>query len=824
MAEENSTATFSIIFAGTSPSKLISYLDEETSAFPKILINNSLSCNFPSSSGTRIYHHIEESLVIHALSHVEFHSSPAETSLLEILKNENPLHLSDELLLINHVVSEAVERQGRIEEVYDWLKDQFQLDFEIIPLFDRPIELRAIKNNKAGNLRYYQITGKLLEELTVEEANEKIPPNTLGLSGVKELESLKTHAHSSKLLKGSKAIVFLFTDWITLSAFTKINDLKRRMKKTDGKIVTIIDIALEEKDVSERDKELIEAILGPKSNIITLLQTVSEFSDFILIDTSLKTIIGGENFSCPHIFDEIHQNPENIIEYLNNTMKLGITPKAKEEDVKEEAEDVEVEAEESAKVIEEAEEAESSSPQVNAEKSFEEKEEKTKKIKTAVVEEQEPAKAEDTKREEKPSVIETEEAEISPEEAEAIDAEIIEKESQEVLEEPAQKKKPVKKTVKEAPKKKPVVKEEQVSVVSAKENAVPVEKSARNGELDIKDFVASKFTSEIEQEFPDLSELVKNLSIMPGLNKPVLVKVIDELVLLVNEDEGIASLAAQNLINSMIGVENRIIRSYMAQAYAIISSHRPAVCKQMLTQNTLRIGLEGTPEERRRMIDILGSMARQQLESVLATLNTFINSFVKSDKPLIFERGKSFINGLAGNEPRLMRPIISKYLEFFDSIESERLPDLATAISSFDGATVGIELVTDFTLQRAKAIAEEIEKHLMGTSFIAIIKQIIGAWEQADVDKVAQLSGTILPSRTLEKHERLVIAKKIEKVGNIPIDTLSKSFNIDRDKLEAILVDLIVKDELDAHLEMVGDRMFVIMNNGKDDNRSKESP
>ncbi len=818
MAEENSTTTFSIIFAGTSPSKLISYLDEETSAFPKILINNSLACDFPSSSGTRIYHHIEESLVIHALSHVEFHSSPAETSLLEILKNENPLNLSDELLLINHVVAEAVDRQGRIEEVYDWLKDQFQLDFEIIPLFDGAVELRAIKNNRAGNLRYYQLTGKLSEELTVEEAKEKIPPNTLGISGTKGLEALKTHAHSSKLLKGSKAIVFLFTDWITLSAFTKINDLKRRMKKTDGKIVTIIDIAIEEENISDRDKELIEAILGPKSNIITLLQTVSEFSDFILIDTSLKTVVGGENFSCPHIFDEIHENPENIIEYLNNTMKLGITPKAKEETSAVETKtEVETEEKEEETISTEAISEQEAKPEKETPKpTLEDGLEKSETEETEESEEHDEIVA---------PVAESSETEISPEEAEAIDTEIIEKEAQESLEEPTPKKKTARKkakeTAKKAPEKKATVEEDQVA--SPEEKTVPKEESSKNGEFDIKDFVASKFTPEIEQEFPDLSELVKNLSKMPGLNESILVKVIEELVLLVNEDEGIASLAAQNLINSMISVENRIVRSYMAQAYAIISSHRPAVCKQMLTQNTLRIGLEGTPEERRRMIDILGSMARQQLESVLATLNTFINSFVKTDKPLIFERGKSFINGLAGNEPRLMRPIISKYLEFFDSLESERLPDLATAISSFDGATVGIELVTDFTLQRAKAIAEEIEKHLMGTSFIAIIQQIIDAWEQADVDKVAQLSGTILPSRTLEKHERLVIAKKIEKVGNIPIDTLSKSFNIDRDKLEAILVDLIVKDELDAHLEMVGDRMFVIMNNGKDNINSKET-
>ncbi len=812
MAEENSTTTFDIIFAGTSPSKLISYLDEETSAFPNILINNSLACDFPSSSGTRIYHHIEESLVIHALSHVEFHSSPAETSLLEILKNENPFNLSDRLLLINHVVTEAVDRQGRIEEVYDWLKDQFQLDFEIIPLFDGPVELRAIKNNRAGNLRYYQLTGKLLEELTVKEASEKIPPNTLAISGVKDLEALKTHAHSSKLLKGSKAIVFLFTDWITLSAFTRINDLKRRMKKTDGKIMTIIDIALEDENITPRESELIEAILGPKSNIITLLQTISEFSDFILLDNSLKAVLGGENFSCPHIFDEIHDKPDNIIEYLNNTMKLGIKSKEREkEKAVEEADKKQVEEPEK-EIAEEAVPKEEQAP-------AEEKEE-------PVPEEAE--EKQETEQEEEPSEetivgVEPEETEISPEEAEAIDAEIIEKEALETIEEPAEKKKPPKKASKpskEPPTKKKVIKENHEP--TEKEKASATEESSRNGELDIRDFVDSKLTPEIEQEFPDLSELVKNLSTMPGLNKPTLISVIEELVLLVSEDEGIASLAAQNLINSMISVENRIIRSYMAQAYAIISSHRPAVCRQVLTQNTLRIGLEGTPEERRRMIDILGSMARQQLESVLTTLNAFINSFVKTDKPLIFERGKSFINGIAGNEPRLMRPIISKYLEFFDSIDSERLPDLATAISSFDGATVGIELVTDFSLQRAKAIAEEIEKHLLGTSFIAIIRQIIEAWEQADVDRVAELSGTILPSRTLEKHERLVIAKKIEKVGNIPIDTLSKSFNIDRDKLEAILVDLIVKDELDAHLEMVGDRMFVIMNNGKEANSSKE--
>ncbi len=811
--------SFEFIYAGVNPSSIIKVLSTAEKQRLPLMINNALVCEFLSSSGNIIKNYLEETRSIDLLTETELVSSPAERSLLDILKEENPLNLSDEQLLLNHVIAEAVERQGRIEEVYQWLQTQFQIDTKLIPLFDRAINLRVIKDKNAANLRFYQLTGKLNEKLTVEEAKEKREPGILYLSGEKQLESLKTHPEAVKYLKTSTPLVLLITDWITLSVLLNINDFKKRLSKAEGTIVYLLAIPeLDEKE-TERYNEIISAIIGPNKTIKDALKLASENGDYIIMQKDYSKLLTDTEYGCPIIYDDIINNPESVIEYLNRTAKLNLTLGTDEAEKNKEEDETE-------------EEKTQKKEEVEKRSSNDKKEETEKAEKKQIV---------SKKKDEKPDVDDNNlngKKQVDSEDEENVNISpskhLLPKPTEAALKPPDSiyevgKEKKTKKQFEkeiviangstETSKEKKELKEEKEEVITvekgdAVETTTPVKAPVeiRDARKELDDLLSEA----IKTEFPDLYDLLLAIYLMPSIPEELFHKSKEEIILLLGEDEGIASLAAQNLINSMLSIDDQIVRIYMARAYAIIASHRPAVCRQVVTQNTIRIGLSGNREERRRLVEILASMARQHLETVVYVMEAFISHFVNSDSPLEFERGKSFVNAVTGAEQRLALPVIDTYLSYFDSLPEEKLPDLSTTISSFDGATVGIELVTDFTLKRAKIIAKEIAKHLENTSFIALVMKILEAWENGDVHKISQLSGSILPSKTLEKYERLSIAKKIRKIGNIPIDSLSKSLNKKQDELEALIVDLIVKDELDAKLEMVGDRMFVIMNEEKE--------
>lgn len=184
-------------------------------------------------------------------------------------------------------------------------------------------------------------------------------------------------------------------------------------------------------------------------------------------------------------------------------------------------------------------------------------------------------------------------------------------------------------------------------------------------------------------------------------------------------------------------------------------------------------------------------------------------SIPNETNPVITELGKVTLLQMVLGSKRLSRVAISGLLNILDA-KSDPSPEIWNILTAFNAAMVGIELIINFSIDRAEELIRRSPLLRYSGSFITTINKIMVYWKEGDNNAIARITGSVLPPQMVRKLERIDLARKIKKLRVVPLSTLAETLNIDPKKLEVMIAELVMKDDLDIKMEVLDNRMVIV--------------
>ncbi|MDH5404317.1 MAG: hypothetical protein OEY49_17590, partial [Candidatus Heimdallarchaeota archaeon] len=129
---------------------------------------------------------------------------------------------------------------------------------------------------------------------------------------------------------------------------------------------------------------------------------------------------------------------------------------------------------------------------------------------------------------------------------------------------------------------------------------------------------------------------------------------------------------------------------------------------------------------------------------------------------------------------------------------------------AFDAGLVGIELVTNFSFNKAEEIIRKSNILRFTGSYYSTITKILQCWKEGDKAEISKIAGTILPEETLRKFDRIELARKLDKLKMVQLSTLADSLGKDVETVERLITELIVNDELHAEMKLIDSKMYLV--------------
>ncbi|RMG19655.1 MAG: hypothetical protein D6732_29565, partial [Methanobacteriota archaeon] len=184
-------------------------------------------------------------------------------------------------------------------------------------------------------------------------------------------------------------------------------------------------------------------------------------------------------------------------------------------------------------------------------------------------------------------------------------------------------------------------------------------------------------------------------------------------------------------------------------------------------------------------------------------------SVPNQDNPVITELGKVTLLQIVLGSKRLSRVAISGLLNILDG-KADPSPEIWNILTAFNAAMVGIELIINFSIDRAEELIRRSPLLRYSGSFITTINKIMVYWKEGDNNAIARITGSVLPPQMVRKLERIDLARKIKKLRVVPLSTLAETLNLDPKKLEVMIAELVMKDDLDIKMEVLDNRMVIV--------------
>ncbi len=191
-------------------------------------------------------------------------------------------------------------------------------------------------------------------------------------------------------------------------------------------------------------------------------------------------------------------------------------------------------------------------------------------------------------------------------------------------------------------------------------------------------------------------------------------------------------------------------------------------------------------------------------------------SIPHQDNPVITELGKVTLLQMVLGSKRLSRVAISGLLNILDG-KADPSPEIWNILTAFNAAMVGIELIINFSIDRAEELIRRSPLLRYSGSFITTINKIMVYWKEGDNNAISRITGSVLPPQMVRKLERIDLARKIKKLRVVPLSTLAETLNLDPKKLEVMIAELVMKDDLDIKMEVLDNRMVIVYQGNEPD-------
>ncbi len=270
-------------------------------------------------------------------------------------------------------------------------------------------------------------------------------------------------------------------------------------------------------------------------------------------------------------------------------------------------------------------------------------------------------------------------------------------------------------------------------------------------------------------------------------------------------------LIASYILTKTIDTENHELKKNYINLINFLYLNDKQSYEQILTQKILS-GINSLDEEAlSKIVDTFSLLKVYNIELCEIVVTNLLNPIATPNEinPVITELGKLTLLQIVLDSKRLSRLTISGLLNILDA-RTDPSSEIWNILTAFNAAMVGIELIVNFSKDRAEELIRRTPLLRYTGSFINTINKIMVYWKEGDKQAIANLTGSVLPTQMVRKLERIDLARKIRKLRVVPLTTLAETLNMDPKKLEVMIAEMVMKDDLDIKMEVLDGRMVIV--------------
>lgn len=269
---------------------------------------------------------------------------------------------------------------------------------------------------------------------------------------------------------------------------------------------------------------------------------------------------------------------------------------------------------------------------------------------------------------------------------------------------------------------------------------------------------------------------------------------------------------AETLIDLWIESRSTTSRRRGAELIAIMVNNHKGIYQQILQRHLITSVTEKSDEKRRQLIllyHILHEEADIFTQALIGGIVRDLASLDEESDHLDFEIAKLTILRLVMGKKKLSNYAIGELLQVLDNKQGSNA-EVWNILTSFDASSVAIELVTRFSTNKLDEITRRSTILRFTGSYYSIISKVIQAWKDGDRVTLSNVIGSILPEATMRKFERMELARSVQKLRMVQINTLADSLGKDVKNVEKLVTELIVNGELQAEFKLIDDKMYLV--------------
>lgn len=269
---------------------------------------------------------------------------------------------------------------------------------------------------------------------------------------------------------------------------------------------------------------------------------------------------------------------------------------------------------------------------------------------------------------------------------------------------------------------------------------------------------------------------------------------------------------AESLISNWIESRSTTARKNGTRLIAKFAQEYMVVYQQILQRYMIQSVKEGQDERRRQLILLYHMLYEEIDEFTLLLIGSIVRDLASmpEDTPqTVFEISKITILQLVIDKKKLSNIAIGEILEVIGSKQGSNA-ELWNILTSFDASSVAIEMVTRFSVAKIDEMTRSSSILRFTGSFYSIISKVIGAWKKGDKVTLSNIISSILPEATLRKFERMELARSVEKLRMVQLNTLADTLSKPIANVEKLVTELIVNGELQAEFKLIDDKMYLV--------------
>ncbi|MDH5646720.1 MAG: hypothetical protein OEZ01_11965 [Candidatus Heimdallarchaeota archaeon] len=748
------TGKIAILTNGVSGHPLLNNLIQHSDLDISIICSNILDFEVPPIVENAAYqwHRHELRNVLRSMKPSGFKIS---SSLKNLLRENDRLELDEIDLSITSLITQIEQNSKDYTTAYSLLLGETDIqNLSLIPLVEKNPNLYYVKNKKYSPLRYYYIKGDLLkdppERLSIQK--KLLDDKKASIANEDKLHNLKLNELAYKAIADSDLLIILISDVVSFGILLKAIELEKQMKNIKTPIALVWPFNGNE-EINKREAE-ISTLMEFNTGLEDVSSDIAMLTDYIVINKSLKQHMEtlrevGCQVLLSELWDEEGNIPDSLIQNLLNIGSISVDSSKKKQNNKET-------------------------------KDTSSEDEKEKILEKLIFND----------ALEKPSAKKISQLSESPEEAGFSDiktSRILNETSQDNTENNLEQSKKLESEVDTTPE----TLEESENETMKTEELVNVETFDLLDEESWIDGVKRA----IDLGYYSEDEIAINWLIVES-----------------NEDNDKEIQIAENIIYLWINSRSSTERRSGADLISKVAAKHRKTYLQIIHKHLMESVTSKQEDKRRNLVLLIGQLFDIDIElsqMLIKELTRDLTILRDKREVTLIEFSKLTLLQLVIGSRRFSRLAVRELLTILEShptIASETW----NILIAFDAGLVGIELVTNFSFNKAEEIIRKSNILRFTGSYYSTITKILQCWKEGDKAEISKIAGTILPEETLRKFDRIELARKLDKLKMVQLSTLADSLGKDVETVERLITELIVNDELHAEMKLIDSKMYLV--------------